>query len=83
MASSRSSLTFPYRSCSPSIAAHWNGVCGLGTCCETDTVTEGMRACRPSSLATSRTRRPVSAIPTTSASVSVGRPMMKYILMRS
>ena len=26
-------------SCSPSIAAHWNGVCGLGTWVDTDAVT--------------------------------------------
>ena len=57
--------------------AHWNGVCGFGTNPPIDTVQRMSR--RP------ETSRPVamtflarSAISSTSSSVSVGRPHMKY-----
>src|SRR5665647_1030281 len=65
--------------CAPSCAHHWNGVCGLGMNPPIETVQRMSR--RPV------TRRPVSttrlarsAICSTSPSVSVGRPHMKYSL---
>ena len=60
------------------MGSHWNEECGLGTSDEVLTVTVALR--RPAARASSCTRMPVRAMPTTSASVSVGRPIMKYIL---
>ena len=57
-------------------AAHWNGVCGLGTKPPMETVQRtSLRplASRPARI-TSTAR---SAISSTSSSVSVGRPHMK------
>ena len=64
-----------------SMAHHWKGVCGLGTCVETLTVTFGAppersapssRACR----SPARGRRPAGSRARRSSS-SVGRPIMK------
>ncbi len=57
-----------------SIAAHWNGVCGLGTWVDTDAVTRAARRWR---YPISCTRDAVSTMPRTSTSSSVGRPIMK------
>ncbi len=59
--------------------AHWKGVCALGTNPPMETVQRMSRvpeALRPVSI----TRRARSAIASTSSSVSVGRPHMKYSL---
>ena len=58
-------------------AAHWNGVWGLGTKPPIDTVHRMSRrpaASRPAAI----TRRASCAMASTSASVSVGNPHMKY-----
>ena len=59
--------------------AHWKGVCALGTWLLVLTRTRARlpAASRPISF----TRRPRSTMPSTSSSVSEGRPTMKYILM--
>ena len=57
-------------------AAHWNGVCALGTKPPIDTVHFTSRVpvtCRPARM----TARAMSAISSTSSSVSVGSPTMK------
>ncbi len=59
------------------IAAHWNGVCGLGTKPPMETVQRMSRepvALRPALI----TSCAIRAICRTSSSVSVGRPHMKY-----
>ena len=61
------------------MGAHWNGVQGLGTKGFTESV---MRPMRPVALAfgfmtSSRMRRAMTAMPSTSSSVSVGSPHMK------
>ncbi len=61
---------------SPSIAAHWKGVCGLGTWVETLTTTSTALP-RAARLPAATVRMPVSTTPRTSSSVSVGRPIMK------
>ena len=69
-----------------SMAHHWNGVCGLGTCVDTLTVTAGAppplafpcsRSAFFTLLPTRRARSPTCTISRTSASSSVGRPIMK------
>ena len=65
---------------SVSIAHHWKGVCGFGTWVETLTVTIGGPALLFSlrtRFPTSRARLPTFTISRTSASSSVGRPIMK------
>ena len=60
--------------------SHWNGVWGLGTKFETLTCTL-KRPPRPLiSRPISRARMPRSTMPWTSAWVSRGRPIMKYVL---
>ena len=59
-----------------SCAAHWNGVCGLGTKPPIDTVQRmSLRPVTSRPLAITCLAR--SAISSTSSSVSVGRPHMK------
>ena len=63
------------------MGAHWNGVHGLGMNGFTESV---MRPMRPRSRAylfitSSRMRMATRAMPSTSSSVSVGSPHMKYI----
>jgi hypothetical protein len=59
------------------MAHHWKGVCGFGTCTETLTVTSAGLPRDTVRLPTSSARLPVSTMPSTSSSVSVGRPAMK------
>ena len=61
------------------MGAHWNGVHGLGTKGFTDSVMRPMRprGLGPRLITSSRMRSAMTAIPSTSASVSVGRPHMK------
>ena len=63
-----------------SCAHHCSGVCGLGTCDDTLTVTSA----RPPmiGLPIASMRWPVSTMPRTSASSSVGSPIMKYSFTR-
>jgi hypothetical protein len=59
------------------MAAHWNGVCGLGTKPPIETVQRMSRdpvASRPARITSCASL----AICSTSSSVSVGRPHMKY-----
>ena len=58
-------------------AAHWNGVCGLGTKPPIDTV-QRMSLWPAASRPARMTSWAISAISSTSSSVSVGRPHMKY-----
>ena len=60
-----------------SCAAHWNGVCGLGTNPPIDTV-QRMSLRPDTSRPVLMTSRASAAICSTSSSVSVGRPHMKY-----
>jgi hypothetical protein len=69
-----------------SIAHHWNGVCGFGTCVDTLTVTAGApppfgfpwsRSAFFTRLPTCRARSPTLTISRTSDSSSVGKPIMK------
>ncbi len=57
-------------------AAHWNGVCGLGTKPPIDTV-QRMSFCPETSRPLAMTFFARSAISRTSSSVSVGSPHMK------
>ena len=59
-----------------SCAAHWNGVCGLGTKPPIETV-QRMSFWPVTSRPLAMTRLARSAICSTSSSVSVGRPHMK------
>jgi len=54
--------------------SHWNGVCGRGTKVETPRFTRALRRAR---RPFSSTRRERSAMAATSASSSVGSPIMK------
>ncbi len=60
-----------------SIPTHWNGVSGLGMNDEAESVTYGRRVLPRTSLPMAAILCAKSTSPSTSASVSVGSPIMK------